>query len=396
MHDLEEGEFVLSDYLDDVYRDDYFDDSYVFSDLPNAGLLNDFYENNKGLFKVNDTYSRQNTDPDSYAGNEYVFATYAMATLQVKKLEIVGGVRYEATGADYTGNIVTFDEDGDYVNTQSVNTNKSFDGFFPSLNLKYSLGENTNIRAAVTKSLSRPRYYDLVPWLEVEQRRERIKSGNPDLVESISINYDFLIEHYFKSVGILSGGIFAKSIDDYIYDARFTQEGGIYDGWERRQALNGAEAKLWGFEIAWQQQFTFLPGFLNGFGIYANYTYVDSEFKIVGLENTERTVKLPDMRPQVGNLALSYEKYGFSSRLALAFYDSFITDLGGTPEEDELEDSRAQLDFSASQKMGEHFSVFIGLNNLTNSLQSFKFGDGRPFDDRSYSRRGNIGVKYKF
>lgn len=395
LHDLKEGEFVLEDYLSNYEKDDHFNNNYVLNNFPEAKAMEKFYKKNKDLFKDNENYTRQNTDPDSFEGNEYLGAGYIMTELNIKNLEIIGGIRYEQTGFDYDGNQVNFDENGDYVNTMKVDTDKSFDGFFPSLNLKYSIGKNTKIRAAVTKSLSRPSYYDLVPWEEILNNREQINRGNPELTQSTSINYDFLFEHYFQSVGLISGGVFFKKIDDYIYESNYIQEGGEYDGWEVEQVVNGASATVNGFELSWQQQLTFLPGFLNGLGVYANYTYVDSELEVPGIESI-RKVKLPEMRPHIGNVSLSYEKYGFSGRISMYFYDTYLTELGGTKAQDELERSREQIDISASQKLNDNWSIFLGISNITNSPISFKFGDGRPLDDRYYSSWGNFGLRFNY
>lgn len=392
-HKLITGEFNEADYLSDYSKDDFFKNTYVVNDFPEANQMEDYYQNNKELFIVNENYTRQNTDPDSYKGNEYLGAGYVMTQLNINALEIVAGVRLEQTGFNYDGNQVNFDENGDYISTVKVNTDKSFSEFFPSLNLKYSLSKNTFLRAAVTKSLSRPSYYDLVPWEEVESRKQRIKKGNPDLTQATSVNYDFLFDHYFKSIGLISAGVFYKSIEDYIYDSRFIQEGGEYDGWEIRQTVNGANASVKGIEIAWQQQLTFLPGFLNGLGVYANYTYVDSKIDVPGIV-LDRTVKLPEMRPHVGNVALSYEKYGFSGRISMYFFDTYITELSDVEANDELENGRKQIDFSAAQKINNQWSIFMGINNITNAPVSYEFGDGRPFDDRYYSTRGTIGVRF--
>ncbi|WP_207421365.1 TonB-dependent receptor [Desertivirga brevis] len=388
------GAMNLSNFLSSYGRNDFYDNYYnLGNSIPNGYLLEDYYQANKNLFSVNETYNRQNTDPDSYEGKEQLGAAYVMSRLNLSKFEITAGVRYEYTGFNYKGNIVNFDNKGNYISTNRVKTNSSFDGFFPSVNLKYALSNQTNFRAAATRSLSRPSYYDLVPWEEIEPRRTRMKKGNPDLDQATSLNLDFLFEHYFRSVGLISGGVFYKEIDNYIYEGVYVQEGGQYDKWQITQSLNGAGAKVHGFELAWQQQFTFLPGPLNGLGIYANYTHIQSRFKVPGIESV-RTVRLPDMRPKVGNFAISYEKYGFSGRLSLNFYDTFTKELAQTEANDELELARKQLDFSASQRINKHVKIFMGISNLNNAQVRVNYGDGRPGDYKYYSTWGNIGIKY--
>ncbi|WP_169368238.1 MULTISPECIES: TonB-dependent receptor [Rhodonellum] len=394
LHDLKSGQFLLSDHLSSYQKDDHYQGAYQMFNFPEAKSLERYYQENKGLFSVNDTYTRQNTDPDSFTGNEYLLAYYAMSELNYKKLKIIGGLRYETTGFKYNGNQVNFDDRGQYVNTVPVNTDKSFNGFFPSINLKVAMTPHTNFRAAITRSLARPSYYDLVPWEEIETNRLRISKGNPDLVQATSVNYDLLFEHYFKSVGLLSGGVFQKNLRNYLYNTSFTQEGGTYDGYLVRQTINGADALVRGFEFAWQQQLTFLPGAWNGLGVYANFTYVLSKFEVPG-ENSPRTASLPDMRPHVGNMSLSYEKYGFSGRLSMYFYGTFNSELSEDPNNDLLEKGRHQLDFSASQKLTGRLSLFVGVNNITNQPISDVFRDGRPQNDAYYSRWGNLGLRFK-
>lgn len=391
---LKQGSIGMENFLSDYSRKDYFNGKYNLTGaISNGYLMEQYYQNNRSLFQDDETYIRQNTDPDSYNGSENMGAGYAMGKLTLNKLEVITGVRYERTGFKYNGNIVSFDNTGKYVSTNKVAVNSSFDGFFPSLNLKYALDQRTNLRAAVTRSLSRPGYYDLVPWQEVEPRRKRMKIGNPDLDQATSTNYDFLFEHYLKSLGLVSGGIFYKNIDNYIYESIFTRQGGEFDTYQVTQTVNGANAYVYGYEIAWQQQLTFLPGFLNGFGVYGNFTQIQSKFKVPGIVS-ERTVRLPSMRPKVGNASLSYEKYGFSGRISLNFYETFISELAEEQKDDLMEKGRMQLDFSASQKINKKFTVFMGISNINNAQTILDYGDGRPNDHKYFSTWANAGFKY--
>jgi len=384
----------MEKFLSDYSRKNYFNGRYDLSGtIANGYLMEDYYQANRNLFTESETYTRQNTDPDSYSGSETMAAGYIMGKLSLNKLDIITGLRYERTGFEYNGNIVNLDNQGTYVSTNKVAVKSAFDGFFPSLNLKYALNQRTNLRAAVTRSLSRPGYYGLVPWQEIEVNLKRMKIGNPQLDQSTSTNVDFLFEHYLKSLGLISGGVFYKNIEDYIYEGSYIQQGGQFDKYQVTQTLNGANAHVYGYEIAWQQQLTFLPGFLNGFGIYGNFTQIQSKFKVPGIES-ERTVRLPSMRPKVGNASLSYEKYGFSGRISLNFYETFIKTLAADQKNDVMEKGRMQLDFSASQKINKKFTVFMGISNINNAQTILEFGDGRPSDHKYFSTWANAGFKY--
>ena len=92
-----------------------------------------------------------------------------------------------------------------------------------------------------------------------------------------------LYEQYLKPLGLLQAGFFYKQLSDPIFESVVTpittdQFGSQYnDGqWSVSQPTNGSGAHLYGFEIAYQQHLTFLPGPLGGLGISANYGYTNS------------------------------------------------------------------------------------------------------------------------
>ncbi len=79
------------------------------------------------------------------------------------------------------------------------------------------------MRAAYTRTLARPNYYDLVPYQIVFREDDEIERGNPALKPTTSNNLDLLAEHYFHSVGVVSGGVFYKRLNDYIYPFVFDE-----------------------------------------------------------------------------------------------------------------------------------------------------------------------------
>ena len=73
---------------------------------------------------------------------------------------------------------------------------------------RYALTPNSNLRFAATRSLARPNYYDAVPYRAQDDNASTVLLGNADLRPTMSWNVDVLAEHYFKSVGIVSAGVF--------------------------------------------------------------------------------------------------------------------------------------------------------------------------------------------
>ncbi|WP_140938690.1 TonB-dependent receptor [Sphingobacterium lumbrici] len=374
-------------------RNDFFQNSYNLDLFPDALKSYTYLQQNPDLFSFDEAGSIRNSIPDTYTGGESLMAVYSMVNWTIRKLAVVAGVRYERTQIDYTGSVLKLGVKDVFKEDLEVVSTNHFDGFLPSINLRYALDHRTNLRFAMTRSLSRPGYFDLVPWEEAREQNGNIKRGNPNLKQASATNLDFTAEHYLESVGLISLSAFHKDVRDKVYKEKVDQVGGEWDGWTIETPRNGKDAKVYGIELAWQQQFTFLPGFLNGFGVYSNYTRLWSSMRAPNEKNGER-VMLPDARPGSGNVAISYEKYGFSGRIAANFYEQFVSSLGGTPEQDRMERGRAQLDFSASQRLTKHLSLFLGINNMTNAPISTGYRDGRPDNDRNYGTWGNLGLRF--
>src|SRR5690606_26751729 len=106
------------------------------------------------------------------------------------------------------------------------------------------------------------------------------------------------------------------------------------------QAQNGEQANLLGFELAYQQRLSFLPGMLKNIIAYANYTYTYSEARIqdriLAESNPDatETLTMPGQAAHVGNVALAYENKKFNIRASLNFNSSYLAEIGGNPAED--------------------------------------------------------------
>jgi TonB-dependent receptor len=223
-----------------------------------------------------------------------------------------------------------------------------------------------NVRLAYTRTLARPNYWDLVPYLSVDPDRERIRSGNPELESTSSHNIDLMAEYYFVGVGVLSGGVFHKALDNIIYESEFDIEGGEFDGYEAQQSLNGGKAQLTGIELNWQQQLNFLPGMWAGFGIYANYTHTWAKADLVRDTRDDLDV-LPGQSGDVGNLAISYEWGPFTSRVSMMYQGDYLTVVGKDSENDEFLDDFFTIDISAAYKIIPQLDIFAEFVNLTDA-----------------------------
>jgi TonB-dependent receptor len=249
----------------------------------------------------------------------------------------------------------------------------------------------TNIRLAFTQTLSRPDYWHLAPYFELDHRRERIRQGNPDLKPTTASNVDLMASHYFQGIGIASVGVFYKSLSDIIYNRTEIISEGPYAGYlTDRNPINGGSATLIGFELNWQQEFTFLPGYLSGMGILANYTYTNAEADLI-----DRKGFLPGQAGDVANFAFSYQWSGFEAVLSYAYQGKFLTGVGITEDHDYIVDSRGQLDFTVKQRLFAGLSMYGELVNITNEPARQYIGvRERPVESALYSWWSRVGIRY--
>ena len=386
------GDFVDNDFLDNKYENGV-------GKFPNRSTVTSLFNDHRSDFELKEDDSVEGSNAEDYDATENTYAGYLMTEVTAGNFSSLLGLRYERTNVDYTANVTEFNEDGDLVTPiTSAEADNSFDFLLPMVHFTYNMGENGKLRLAWTNTFAKPRYFDLAPYRIVNREDEEIEMGNPDLEPARSMNLDFMSEYYFRNVGIISGGLFYKKIRDFIFVSNFDYSGtGPYTGYETTQPVNGDDAKLFGFEVNVQRQLDFLPGFANGFGIYANYTYTWSEADLTTVGGTQRTVSLPGQAENVANFALSYEKRGFTSRISLNYAGSFIDEIRETSESDRYYDERFQLDVSASQKISNGFSVFAEVMNLTNApLRYYNGTSSRPEQQEFYSWWGNLGVKFNF
>lgn len=327
---------------------------------------------------------------DSYNATENIFAAYSMLTWNLSdKWTMIGGARFENTSIDYNSSQV--DEND---NVSPLNAKRSFGALLPMLHLKYSPNTNTNYRFAATRTFIRPDFVDLSPSRSIDFGELTAEIGNPNLNPTFSWNLDLLIEHYFSNVGILSAGIFFKDVKDVIFNSN-TQR--IIEGetFNVSTPLNASDAWLLGFEIGLQKRLDFLPGFLSGFGVEANYTFTDSEVQVPG-----RDVKQPlfGQSKDIYNASLFYEKYGLSARIAANFKGSYLDELQGSgPEQDRYYGDNLNLDFSASYNVSKKIRIFMEVNNLLNEPLRYYHGDSnRPEQTEWYALRGQAGVAFTF
>jgi TonB-dependent receptor len=345
----------------------------------------------------------------TFAGTEQVIAGYIMQTLDVKALHINVGVRVENTNVGYTGHAETTPDDT--VASTVVHGTSAYTDLFPSLQLRYALDDNTNVRAAVTKGVARPDYVELSPSLTAQNAvhgdvNNPINLGNPALAPEYAWNFDLLGEHYFSAVGVLSGGLFYKDIYDFIFQRTALYTGSLtqYDGYYATQTQNGPSAHLWGAEFDYTEHLSFLPGALRGLGFDVNYTHVESKAEVPNGDGTNRQVALPRQFPTLFNVALLYDYAPFTARLGGQYTSASIYQYGtdGTSNPvsgDVYNYAHWQIDGQLTWIVRGETALTAQVLNLNNAVFGFFTGTtAHPYNAQReyYGTTVGIGIRQGF
>lgn len=350
----------------------------------------------------------------NYNANERILAAYLRWDQNLTdKLVATVGLRGEHTHTKYTGNRII---DEDYDNATAESRTGSYMNLLPSVSFKYDVRRNLILRAAFTTALSRPNYYDLVPFTNVVSEENFVSAGNPDLKPTYSYNFDVMGEYYFKTVGIFSVGAFYKSLNNFIYkysDMSYTADKFAADfpgqtnpvsgdeAWEFVRPMNGRNVAVYGFEVAFQRRLDFLPTqFLRNFGVYVNYTYTDSRAKgIRSADGVERIgLRLPGTAPHMLNTSLSWENERFSARVSLNYSGSYLDEIGADAFQDRYYDRQLFLDANASYRVTKWMRIFAEANNLLNTpLRYYQSGvRDRVMQMEYYKPTFIAGLKFEF
>ena len=390
--DVIESEYGLADGADDILLSDNIDDDFKFGDfgpgdypfppgVTSEDFVDSFLDNNRANLKGESVID---ADVEDFEAEETTMAFYLMSEMNFStKFMLLPGLRYEQTDVTATGK--EYDSETELI-TQTT-TEKSYGNVFPMVHARYRLSPNTNLRAAFTSVLARPNYYDMAPFRLRDD--EDLELGNPDLDPTFAYNYDLMFEHYAQTIGIISAGVFHKQVSDPIFV--FIEDNEL--GGETEQPRNGESGAITGFEIALQRQLKFLPAPFDGLGFYGNYTFTTSDATLPG----GREAQFAGQPDNVFNLALSYEKGGFSGQISLNYHDKYVLEYGEEAVEDLFVNTHLQLDVSASYMITSNLNIFGELVNLTNEpYRTYMGNTERPFQLEYYKPWGRFGLRYSF
>ena len=333
---------------------------------------------------------------------EDVSAGYAMANLRFGAVTVTPGIRFEHTKSNITGYRL---ERGTVVVPSAAKN--SYDDWLPSLIVRIEPTRHTVFRLAYSRNLGRPNYSQLSPGgaLSYEdanldgQYEGSFSAGNAALKPYRADNLDASAEWYFAKGGLIAIGVFAKFIQNPIFVQNFTLTNTSFAGrqFERltfSQPLNADKGDIIGIEAAYQQQFTFLPGFLSGFGLELNGTLTDSTLRLPD----GRTSSFPSQSQFLYGAQLFYQGGRIEASIAYHNTGHSLLAAGGIWYEDQYNDDLRRLDAKISVALFEGVSIFAEAQNLTDEpTRQYQGGVTDWFiQNERYGRSFYGGISAKF
>ena len=325
--------------------------------------------------------------------------------------------------------------------SKAMSFDNGYTDVLPSLNLRMKAAKDLQFRFAYATAITRPDFTQLQAYTALTQSvtshtvdngagvtnvvvdavsRSGTASGNPLLKPVKANQFDLTAEWYPGRTSSVTIAIFDKQLKDVIVNQSTNVSvpdttGKPYD-FVVTSPVNGAKGRASGIELAFQTYFDKLPGWMAGFGVQANYTYVDSKQTLKqpvtsqycssssgGADNLNLNINgcdvngvafgnlpLQNLSKNAFNLALLYDYGPLSARVAYSWRSKYLqaVNVNGTQGTDGLNtdpnsanvgmtnvawglptwaDSYGELDASIFYKVTENFTLGLEGSNLTDS-----------------------------
>ncbi|WP_338761056.1 TonB-dependent receptor [Massilia sp. METH4] len=299
-----------------------------------------------------------------------------------------------------------------------VTVEHDYKDFLPAFNVTANVTPDFLVRLAAAKVMSRPPLGNLNPGGSVSTVGALgVSSGNPLLAPFRAKTFDASFEYYFPNKAFVGLGLFQKNISNYVQAVResmpYNQTGlplsllpANFTGTEMFDVTsfrNTPGGKLRGFELNYQQPFTFLPAWGRNFGVIANYTKVSSKIDYIISATTANsgTVRndLVNLSPKSWNTTLYYDDGRFSARLTGAYRSAYLQTVPAQNNNDVAgKNETTNVDLSMSYKINDKLEVTFEGVNLTNEPSDQYVGSVRNSVNvhNVTGREYLLGMRYKF
>lgn len=283
---------------------------------------------------------------------------------------------------------------------------RRFTDFFPSLNVRYNVSDDLVFRIAGQRGVSRPAYGAIRVGASINDTASpcTIGGGNPGLLPEYTWGLDTSLEYYLPGRGIVSVAGFYRWVDNVLYQSAQAAGSSLFNtnGIDRSayilsSTFNGENGKLYGVEFSYQQQFSFLPSPLDGFGFQGNVTFLGGGYDTQLVGGVRQTgLAFQGLSDTIALASLYFEKYGLSAGISYQWRADWLDTLGGLGS-GESRQAYDNLDVSIRYTVTDNITVFADLANFTDAIYVAYEGDkSRPTEVEQIGRRYLFGVRFNF
>lgn len=333
---------------------------------------------------------------DSYTASTLTNAAYVSTQIPLDKLTLIGGVRVEY-------NIMSMNSRDDFEVLAVRNPMLSL---MPFLNTTYQASERTQIRLAYGRTVNRPEFRELAPFVFYDYKLDGGRVGNPDLNNATIDNVDLRFERYPRLGETITLGFFYKYFNNPIENKTIVTTETPFFGY-----LNADFAYSYGVEVEIRKSMQGLTGsaFLDRFAINANASLIYTKVDLGGEAAAEsQTRPLQGQSPYILNAALYYDdaKNGLIGNLAYNVVGPRIYSVGDVLYPTIYEMPRHSLDLTLTQKVSRNMSAKFGITDILNAPYRFYQDSNRdskvdvnndhPISTYTRGRAMSLSVSYDF
>lgn len=330
--------------------------------------------------------TRSQQPKDSYTAGNKIYAGYILADVYpVDALLVNVGIRYENSRQ-----WVNYAEDGGKMQRRELNCND----LFPAMNFRYQFDQKNSLRLSFSRTVTRPSFIEMAPFLYQESYGSAQIRGNADLQNGYNYNLDLRYEFFGEGGDMFSATAYYKHLEDPIEQIQQLSGGATIHSFQN--ASNGMAA---GVEVEFRKE---LVRDLR-LGANASFMYTDVKLPEGGAyTNTQRA--LQGASPYLVNADLTYSPtFGETKQLSAALVYNLqgprIQSVGISGLGDVKQQPVHTLNFVGSFKFSEKVAVKLQVNDLLNQPVVFKQevpSTGEKVEVERFKRGSNfeIGITY--
>lgn len=375
---LKAGYYV--DYRSRDFSSRYF--SYLYPGLGDPGILRELERLSLDKIFAPENFDTQNaftieegTRPiDTYSATSFLSAGYASMELPFDRFNATAGLRTEF-------NLQTLSTQDDI---NDIEVSNPITAFMPFLNLAYNISENSILRFAYGRTLNRPEFRELAPFLFYDYKLEAARVGNPNLKTATIDNLDVRYEIYPRSGETITLGVFYKYFNDPIENRTI-----ITTEQPNFTYINADYARNYGAEIEIRKSLKGVTnsGFLDRFAFNINAALIFSNVDLgESAVAQDRERALQGQSPYIINAAMYYDGIkGVNVSIVYNVFGSRIYSVGDVIFPTIYELSRHALDLTVSKKVTDKINIKFGIQDILN--QPYRF-----FEDSDRNNKIDLKV----